>query len=72
MPEFIPGLILSNIFFDEAVRPLLDRHAPDLTYAAARLGSGSDVLGYDTAMSTDHDWGPRGHILLRDADHALF
>jgi hypothetical protein len=26
------------------------------------------VLGYDTAMSTDHDWGPRALIFLRDVD----
>lgn len=67
MPEFIPGLVLSQIFFEEAVRPLLDQHAPDLAYAAARLGSGSDVLGYDTPMSTDHDWGPRLSLFLPQA-----
>lgn len=70
MPEFIPGLTLSKIFFDEAVRPLLDQHAPGLSYAAARIGSGSDVLGYDTTMSTDHDWGPRLTLFLLPAEAA--
>jgi hypothetical protein len=55
MPEFLPGVELARFFYTEAVRPLLG----DLPHAAARIGPGSDVLGFDTARSTDHDWGPR-------------
>lgn len=55
---FIGGLELSRRFYREAVRPLLERPFPDLPHAAALLGTGSDVLGFDTEMSTDHDWGP--------------
>jgi hypothetical protein len=29
------------------------------------------VLGFDTPMSMDHDWGPSVHLLLRDEDAAL-
>jgi len=61
---FIPGLQLAEAFYDEAVRPLLDQAFPRLPYAAALLGAGSEVLGYDTERSTDHDWGPRLLILL--------
>ncbi len=68
MPEFIPGRELSQRFYAEAVRPLLDEHFPDLLHAAARIGWGSDVPGFDTAMSRDHDWGPSVHIFLRDED----
>src|ERR1017187_6949966 len=56
---FIPGLRLAGEFYAEAVRPLLDAAFPALRYAAALLGPGSEVRGFDTARSTDHDWGPR-------------
>ncbi|MEP6851445.1 MAG: DUF4037 domain-containing protein [bacterium] len=59
-PAFVPGAELSGAFYREAVRPLLDGRS----HAAALLGWGSDVLGYDTARSTDHGWGPRLLILL--------
>jgi hypothetical protein len=65
---FIPGLELAGAFFAEVVRPLLDQAYPRLPYAAALLGPGSEVLGYDTARSTDHDWGPRLQLLLAAGD----
>ncbi|MBA3943380.1 MAG: DUF4037 domain-containing protein [Herpetosiphonaceae bacterium] len=68
---FIPGIELSWRFYWEAVRPLLDDNYPGLPHAAARVGSGSDVLGFDTEMSTDHGWGPSVQIFLRDADAGL-
>ncbi|MFJ3953657.1 DUF4037 domain-containing protein [Streptomyces libani] len=66
--SFIPGLDLSHRFYLEAVRPLLDEAAPGVTHSAARLGSGSEVLGFDTARSADHEWGPRLQIFLRSQD----
>jgi len=39
---FRPGLQLSERFYWEAVRPILDAHFPDLPHAAALLGTGSD------------------------------
>ncbi len=68
MAPFIPGRELSRRFYEEAVRPILSAGFPSLPYAAALIGPGSDVLGYDTVMSTDHDWGPRLALLLRAAD----
>jgi hypothetical protein len=50
------------------VRPLLDERFDGLPHAAALLGDGSDVVGYDTPMSTDHDWGPSVVLVLRDAE----
>src|SRR4051812_34721182 len=71
MPQFIPGIELSRRFYQEAVRPILDTRFPGLPYAAAQIGPGSDVLGFDTEMSTDHDWGPGVLLFLRDADAGL-
>ncbi|MFC7458079.1 DUF4037 domain-containing protein [Brachybacterium sp. GCM10030267] len=58
------GAELSQAYFEDLVQPLLTRHAPQLGYAAARLGSGSDVLGFDDAQSRDHDWGLRLTLLV--------
>ena len=58
------GAELARGFFAGAVAPLLSRAMPGLRYAAARLGSGSDVLGLDDAMSRDHDWGCRLTLLV--------
>ena len=70
MSAFVPGLQLASEFYAGEVRPLLARHFPRLQYAAALLGPGSEVAGFDTARSTDHDWGPRLQVLLtaEDAD----
>ncbi len=70
MPPFINGLALSRAFYQEAVAPILHAHYPHLPHAAALIGSGSEVLGYDTEMSTDHHWGPRVLLFLHPADHA--
>ena len=71
MPDFIPGLELSRRFYDELVRPLLDEHFPALAHAAALIGYGSEVLGFDTPMSTDHAWCPRMQLFLREEDQTL-
>jgi hypothetical protein len=67
--RFIPGLDVGELFYREAVRPILDAHYPGLVHSAALLGSGSEILGYDTARSMDHEWGVRTQIFLREADH---
>ncbi|HEX5595117.1 MAG TPA: DUF4037 domain-containing protein [Micromonosporaceae bacterium] len=69
-PPFIPGLELCRLFYLEGVRPLLDEAYPGLRYAVARLGPGSEVLGFDTARSVDHDWGPRLELFLTPDDAA--
>lgn len=71
MPAFIPGLELCRRYYGEVVRPILDARLPALPHAAARIGPGSEVLGYDTEVSTDHDWGPAVTLFLNDADAPL-
>jgi hypothetical protein len=68
VPAFIPGRELSGRFYWEAVRPLLDARFPDLPHAAAMIGPGSEVLGFDTEMSMDHDWYPNVVLFLREED----
>lgn len=58
------GLGLSRRFYENFVAPIIQRRFPNLPHAAARLGLGSEVLGYDTAMSADHDYGPCVQIFV--------
>lgn len=66
--SFVHGLELNERFYREAVEPLLRRHFSEIRYSAALLGYGSDVLGFDDATSTDHNWGPRLQLFLSDDD----
>ncbi|OKJ16172.1 DUF4037 domain-containing protein [Kitasatospora sp. CB01950] len=67
-PPFVPGLELAAALYEDAVRPQLESAYPLLRYAAARIGPGSEVLGFDTARSADHDWGPRLQLFLTPED----
>lgn len=70
MSHFIPGLQLSGLFYSEVVQPILNAEFPDLAYSAALIGDGSEVLGFDTEMSSDHGWGPRLRLFLNEEDYA--
>ena len=65
------GLMLSRRYFSQVVEPALAAIAPGLRYGAARLGDGSEVLGFDTDMSADHNYGPTVQIVLRADDFGL-
>jgi hypothetical protein len=67
-PQFVPGLQLAREFYATVVRPLLEEQFSQVPYAAALLGRGSEVAGFDSPRSTDRDWGPRLQILLPDRD----
>ncbi|MEU8351383.1 DUF4037 domain-containing protein [Streptomyces sp. NPDC048845] len=69
---FLPGLEVSRVLYEDAVRPLLDEEFPGLRYSAARTGTGSEVLGFDTARSADHEWGPRMELFLTPEDAARY
>lgn len=69
-PDFIPGLTLNRRFYAEVVRPLLQSRLPELKHSAALIGYGSDVLGLDTPLSVDHNWGPRLQLFLSETDYS--
>jgi hypothetical protein len=62
--HFVKGLDLNRDFYFKAIEPILIKEFPDLQYAAALIGVGSEVLGFDSQMSSDHHWGPRGMLFL--------
>lgn len=66
---FVPGLALAERFYRDATRPVLDARFPGLGHSAALIGSGSEVLGFDTPVSCDHHWGPRAIVFLGEDDH---
>lgn len=72
MPKFIPGLRLCRLFYQKEIRPILEKEFPRLRYSAALIGWGSEVLGFDTAMSRDHHWGPRLLLFLNHRDYVRF
>ena len=65
---FVRGAELSQRLYDEVVQPILSAKFPDLPHSAALLGRGSEVLGFDDEMSTDHDWKPRALVFLAEED----
>ncbi|SBW17890.1 hypothetical protein FDG2_0415 [Candidatus Protofrankia californiensis] len=56
----VSGRDLSRRFYERAVRPLVS----GVPHAAALLGEGSEVLGFDDEISTDHDFGPRVQLFV--------
>lgn len=68
MSAFIKGAELCESFFYDIARPILEEQFSGLRYSAGLIGWGSDVLGYDDALSTDHMWGPRFQLFLTQED----
>ena len=64
----VQGVELSRRFYAEIVAPWLGREFPQLRHAAALIGSGSEVLGFDDEMSRDHDFGVRVQLYLTEDD----
>lgn len=70
MPDiasFVPGSVLAGSLA-RLIEPRLRALLPETPLSLALIGPGSDVLGYDSARSMDHDWGPRLTIVVPDAD----
>jgi Domain of unknown function (DUF4037) len=58
------GLQLAADLYHHHVRELVETVVPGPEHAALLAGPGSEVLGFDTATSQDHDWGPRLQVLV--------
>jgi hypothetical protein len=68
MSAFVSGQEMSRRFYLETVQPILMADFPGLAHSAALLGRGSEVLGFDDEMSTDHNWEPRVLLFFRPQD----
>lgn len=66
MTTFIHGIELARRYWHDVVAPIIDELLPRVPRAAARIGAGSDALGFDTERSTDHGWGPRVVVFFDD------
>ena len=62
----VNGIELSRRYYETEVAPAL----AGVRHAAALLGEGSEVLGYDDQVSTDHDFGSRVQVFRTDRDTA--
>lgn len=63
MAAFIPGIELSRHFYEEVVCKLVE-----VPHAAALIGEGSEVLGFDQPRSADHSWGPRLQLFVHPSE----
>ncbi len=70
MSDFIHCLDLCKLLHQEIIQPALDVAFPGLPYAAAVIGAGSEVLGFDDMISSDHDWSPHVTLFLNGDDCA--
>ncbi|MBO7743405.1 DUF4037 domain-containing protein [Paenibacillus sp. MWE-103] len=65
---FMKGIALCRRFHLDVVEPVMKDAYAGVPYSSALLGPGSEVLGYDTEMSADHDWVPRVYLFLDQGD----
>ncbi|MHA2142937.1 MAG: DUF4037 domain-containing protein [Candidatus Thorarchaeota archaeon] len=72
MVEFIPGVTFAKQYYEEVVRDLIEDSFPNVPYSIGRMGQGSDVLGYDDTISTDHAWGTWLELFLSDSDFPTY
>jgi hypothetical protein len=58
------GVELARRYCTDLVGPMIAERFPRLPFAVGRVGSGSDVLGFDDDTSRDHDWGLRLSVFV--------
>ena len=64
------GLELAQRYFEECALPILKKDFPDVLpfLAAGLVGAGSECLGFDDEISTDHDFEPGFCLFLPGED----
>ncbi len=64
------GIEIAEKFYEEFGRPMLSEQFPDLLtkIAVGLVGSGSECLGFDDEISTDHDFEPGFCIFIPSED----
>ena len=67
------GLAISRAYYEEIGKPMLTSEFAEYfdRMAIGLFGEGSDCLGFDDAVSIDHDFGPGFAIWLSEEDYAL-
>ena len=65
------GLELARLYFEQIGKPMLTEKFPEYfdRMAIGLCGEGSDCLGFDDAVSADHDFGPGFAIWLSEEDY---
>ena len=66
------GLEISTQFINEIILPVLQQELPSdyRRLAVAIIGTGSETMGLDDAISRDHHWGPRANVMYLRQDEA--
>ena len=71
-PSFASGIDLSRQFYRDQIAPQLETSFPGLPHSAALIGRGSEVLGFDDAMSRDHNCEARAVNFVTEDDHERY
>ena len=67
----VKGLELARAYYETYGKPMIEEKFPEYRdrIAAGLVGEGSECLGYDDALSTDHDFGPGFCLWLTKKDY---
>ena len=64
--KVMKGIQLCRSFYDRVVKDIVAPISP--SHSACLIGRGSEVLGFDTELSQDHDWAARCVVFTADVE----